>query len=88
LQSIFRNKIHELSTSDLLNHNKLISFDISFNNFKKIDPQLFDTLLETLAIYDMNGLHRLPEPRAFRHLRHLRNLYVNVFSGILKKKKE
>uniref|UniRef100_A0A915B1N2 Chaoptin n=2 Tax=Parascaris univalens TaxID=6257 RepID=A0A915B1N2_PARUN len=100
--NISKNKIHELSASDLLNHNKLISFDISFNNFKKIDPQLFDTLvelkhlnisgnrierltekhfeslyhLETLAMYDMNGLHRLPEPRAFRHLRHLRNLYI------------
>ncbi|VDM45294.1 unnamed protein product [Toxocara canis] len=99
------NKIHELSANDLVNHNKLISFDISYNNFKKIDPQLFDTLvelkhlnisgnrveklsekhfeglyhLETLAMYDLKGLYRLPEPRAFRHLRHLRNLYLSKY---------
>ncbi|OZC06751.1 hypothetical protein X798_06255 [Onchocerca flexuosa] len=108
LLNISNNKIQEMNSAQLINNRKLATFDISYNNFKELDPEMFAELvelkhlnisgnpvvivtdrhlrslynLETLRLCNMEELLRLPEPHSFRHLRHLRNLYIYNFPHI------
>lgn len=43
---LFSNKIHELSFADVSSHRKLSILDISYNNFKEINPNVFENLVE------------------------------------------
>lgn len=42
----FSNKVHDLSSMEMSNHRKLLTLDISYNNFNELDPEIFADLVE------------------------------------------
>ncbi|EFO25703.1 leucine Rich Repeat family protein [Loa loa] len=69
LLNISNNKIHELNAAHLINNRKLVTFDISYNNFKELDSEMFAELVE------LKHLNVTGNPVIKVTDRHLRNLY-------------
>uniref|UniRef100_A0A0R3QR91 Chaoptin n=1 Tax=Brugia timori TaxID=42155 RepID=A0A0R3QR91_9BILA len=69
LLNISNNKIHEVNRVHLINNRKLATFDISYNNFKELDPEMFAELVELKHLnITGNPVNKITD-------RHLRNLY-------------
>ncbi|VDM07257.1 unnamed protein product [Wuchereria bancrofti] len=69
LLNISNNKIHEVNRAHLINNRKLATFDISYNNFKELDPEMFAELVELKHLnITGNPINKVTD-------RHLRNLY-------------
>ncbi|VBB28104.1 unnamed protein product [Acanthocheilonema viteae] len=67
--NISNNKIHEVNVAQLINNRKLTTFDISYNNFKELDPNMFAELVE------LKHLNITGNPVIRVTDEHLRNLY-------------
>ncbi|CAG9531848.1 unnamed protein product [Cercopithifilaria johnstoni] len=69
LLNISNNKIHEVNAAHLINNRKLATLDISYNNFKKLDPEMLAELVE------LKHLNITGNPVITITERHLQNLY-------------
>lgn len=76
-KSYSSNKIYEMNAAHLINNRKLATFDISYNNFKELDPEMFAELVE------LKHLNITGNPVIKVTERHLRNLYNVSTSKIL-----